>query len=144
MYELATTLDVLPPADVATSIVGAIADALPPLAALVSILWIVYQWTRLARADRRDEAGRHAAPAIGQRLRTILRSLGGWLNATLLAMLPFASEIARVLETHLPDLASSLPPHGARWVGYVLVAINIARAIGRARRAVRRKHRGHG
>lgn len=144
MYELASTLDVLPPAGEAMSIVGAIADALPPLAALVSILWIVYQWTRLARTDRRDEAGRHAAPTSGQRLRAILHALGGWLNAALLAMLPFAGEIARVLENCLPDLASSLPPHAARWVGYVLVALNIARAIGRARRAARRQRRGHG
>lgn len=73
----------------------------------------------------------------GQR---VLRSLGVWWNAALLAAFSFAGDIVQALNEHLPSLAMFLPANVYKWVGLVVVVLNIVGAVRRARA----KEKAHG
>jgi hypothetical protein len=64
--------------------------------------------------------------------------LNVWLNATLLAMYPFADQIIAGVHDHLPELAPYLPANVFRAVGLALVVYNIvhgARVAAKAAKA---------
>ena len=58
-------------------------------------------------------------------IRAARKSFTVWLNATLLAMYPFADQIILGVHDHLPDLAPYLPGNVFRAVGLALVIYNI-------------------
>ena len=58
-------------------------------------------------------------------IRASIRSFNVWLNATLLALYPFADSIIDGIHDHLPDLAPYLPANVFRAVGLALVIYNI-------------------
>lgn len=64
--------------------------------------------------------------------RRMLRSLGVWWNAALLAAFSFGGDIVQVLNEHLPGLAVFLPANVYKWVGLVVVVLNIIGAVQRA------------
>lgn len=58
-------------------------------------------------------------------IRAARKSFTVWLNATLLAMYPFADQIIAGVHDNLPDLAPYLPSNVFRAVGLALVVYNI-------------------
>ena len=58
-------------------------------------------------------------------IRAARKSFTVWLNATLLAMYPFADQIIAGVHDNLPDLAPYLPANMFRAVGLALVVYNI-------------------
>jgi hypothetical protein len=61
-------------------------------------------------------------------IRAARKSFTVWLNATLLALYPFADQIIAGVRTNLPDLAQYLPANVFRAVGLALVVYNIVHA----------------
>lgn len=58
-------------------------------------------------------------------LRAARKSFTVWMNATLLALYPFADQIIAGLHDNLPDLGQYLPANVFRAVGLALVVYNI-------------------
>lgn len=102
---------------------------LPPLAAVVSILWMGFQWYHSAPMKEWRTRRREREAARGCRPASVLRSVAVWCNAMLLALLSFTSDIAQALTTYLPSLAPYLPEHLQKWVGLTVVLLNIVNAI---------------
>jgi hypothetical protein len=77
--------------------------------------------------------------SILDHIRAAWKSLNVWLNATLLALYPFADQIVAGIHDNLPDLAPYLPANVFRAVGLALVVYNIvhgARVAAKAAKAV--------
>lgn len=113
----------------AAAMTSGLVRLLPPLAAIVSILWMGFQWyhstpMREWRARRRERAA-----ALGRPPSTVLRSFGVWCNAMLVALLSFTGEIAQALHTYLPSLAPYLPENVHKWIGLVVVVLNIVNTV---------------
>lgn len=75
---------------------------------------------------------------ILEHLHAARKSFTVWMNATLLAMYPFADQIIAGVHDNLPDLAPYLPANIFRAVGLALVVYNIvhgARVAAKAARA---------
>lgn len=124
------------------ALMGGLVHLLPPLAAVVSILWMGFQWYHSApmmewRARRRERAA-----ARGRQPAAVLRSVGVWCNAMLLALLSFTGDIAQALATYLPSLAPYLPEHLQKWVGVTVVLLNIVNAVRHGRKRADAKGRG--
>jgi hypothetical protein len=63
--------------------------------------------------------------SILDHIRAARKSFTVWMNATLLALYPFADQIVAGLHDNLPDLAQYLPANVFRAVGLALVIYNI-------------------
>ena len=76
--------------------------------------------------------------SILEHIRAARKSFTVWLNATLLALYPFADQIVTGIHDNLPDLAPYLPANVFRAVGLALVVYNIvhgARVAAKAAKA---------
>jgi hypothetical protein len=72
---------------------------------------------------------------IKERVTSWLRSAGVWFNAMLLAAFPFTDQIMQGVNDYLPSLAPYLPPNVYKVVGFLVVVVNMARAMQRAHKA---------
>lgn len=81
---------------------------------------------------------------INDRLGAVRRSAVVWYNAALLAVFPFTDQILQGLNDALPSLAPYMPANVYKTVGFVVVAINMIRAIRRAHRKAQDKGGAHG
>jgi hypothetical protein len=76
--------------------------------------------------------------SIIDHLRAARKSFTVWLNATLLALYPWADQIIASVHDNLPDLGAYLPTNVFRAVGLALVLYNIvhgARVAAKAAKA---------
>ena len=76
--------------------------------------------------------------SILDHIRAARKSFTVWMNATLLAMYPFADQIILGVHDNLPSLAPYLPANVFRAVGLALVVYNIvhgARVAAKAAKA---------
>jgi hypothetical protein len=123
------------------TLAGGLVHLLPPLAAIVSILWMGFQWYHSAPMKEWRARRREQAVARGRRPASVLRSFGVWCNAMLLALLSFTGEIAQALNTYLPSLAPYLPEHVQKWIGLAVVLLNIVNAVRRGRKPAEARER---
>jgi hypothetical protein len=63
-----------------------------------------------------------------------LRRVTTWVNATLVAMLPFSADIMNAVNTNLPNLAPYLPENIYKAVGFAAVVYNMAASVRRTHR----------
>jgi hypothetical protein len=67
-------------------------------------------------------------------IRIELRRITTWVNAALVAALPFSAEIMDAVNTNLPSLAPYLPENIYKAVGFAAVVYNMAASINRTHR----------
>jgi hypothetical protein len=113
---------------------GWLAQALPALAGLVSILWMGFQWYYSAPMKQWRARRQRETMTAGQKARAVVRALAASVSAALLATLPFIDEIVVALDRHLPMLAPYLPADVYRWIGLIVVVANIVRALRQVKR----------
>lgn len=58
-------------------------------------------------------------------LKGALKSVTIWVNATLLAIFPFANDILLGIQDNLPQLAQYLPENMFKTLGFIVVVFNI-------------------
>lgn len=58
-------------------------------------------------------------------LKGALKSVTIWVNATLLAIFPFANDILLGIQDNLPQLAQYLPTNMFKTLGFIVVVFNI-------------------
>ena len=58
-------------------------------------------------------------------LKGALKSVTIWVNATLLAIFPFANDILLCIQDNLPQIAQYLPENMFKTLGFIVVVFNI-------------------
>ena len=58
-------------------------------------------------------------------LKGALKSVTIWVNATLLAIFPFANDILLGIQDNLPQIAQYLPENMFKTLGFIVVVFNI-------------------